>query len=95
MKGIIDGMACNETQCQKFSPAPEFSFKIEGAEVAANTETTSAETPTIAVDTPAIAQTNSITPDNIKPDSEHKLSELQPKDTSNDKSFWGLFIAGF
>jgi thiol:disulfide interchange protein len=95
VKGIIDGMACNETQCQKFSPTPEFSFKIEGAVIAATTETTAIETITTTVDTPAIAQTNSVTPDKIKPDSEHKLSELQPKDTSNDKSFWGLFIAGF
>ena len=30
VKGSIDGMACNESQCQKFSPSPEFIFKLEG-----------------------------------------------------------------
>lgn len=94
IKGIVDGMVCNETQCQKFSPAPEFSFKIEGAEVTTNTETTTIESDTAKVDTAVVSQ-NTITPDNIKPDAEAKLSELQPKDNTNDKSFWGLFIAGF
>lgn len=95
IKGIVDGMVCNETQCQKFSPPPQFSFKIEGAEVsAAVTETTGTEADTTSIDSSAVSQ-NSITPDNIKPDSEHKLSELQPKDNSSNKSFWALFLAGF
>ncbi len=38
VKGFIDGMVCNESQCQKFSPSPEFIFKLEGI-LAANSNT--------------------------------------------------------
>jgi hypothetical protein len=46
VKGTIDGMACNESQCQKFSPPEEFSFIIKGA---APETTTSAVTPSVDI----------------------------------------------
>ncbi len=94
VKGIIDGMACNETQCQKFSPTPEFSFKIEGAEIAVNTETSTAETNTTTVDTSAVAEvtapSNTITPIN-----ETKLSQLEPKDPTQDKVIGDYLLQDF
>jgi len=95
VKGYIDGMACNETQCQKFSPSPEFNFKIEDAEVAsAGTETATTTTETAIVDTTqqnvvtenTVATTNTIT--------EAKISET-PKEKKGDRTYLGLFLAGF
>lgn len=97
VKGFIDGMACNESQCQKFSPSPEFSFKIDDAEVAATTATETAVTPTetATVDTTqktavvdnTVATTNTTT-------TEAKISET-PKEKKGDRTYLGLFLAGF
>ncbi len=96
IKGYIDGMACNETQCQKFSPPAEFNFKIEGAEVSGSaTETLAVETNSAVSDSSVVA-TETVAPANSTlTSSEAKISELQPADGKSDKSFWGLFIAGF
>ncbi len=98
VKGYIDGMACDEHQCQKFSPAPEFKFKIEGAEVAA-TETVAASTETAALNsnTQTASETQEAivtTPDTVtykKIVTEVKQAEV-PK---NNKSLWVIFLAGF
>ncbi|MBA3679693.1 MAG: thioredoxin family protein [Bacteroidetes bacterium] len=92
IKGYIDGMACNESQCQKFSPSPEFSFKIEGAEVAANTETTAAiEKAKVDSTQQATISDNTVTTTNTK---ETTVSET-PKEKKADRTYLGLFIAGF
>jgi thiol:disulfide interchange protein len=97
IKGFIDGMACNESQCQKFSPSPEFSFKIEGVELAANTQTqTPAELLEIAkADSAQIVKDDSVA-------KEAKISTVQqttisetPKEKKGDRTYLGLFIAGF
>ncbi|HQQ92914.1 MAG TPA: cytochrome c biogenesis protein CcdA [Bacteroidia bacterium] len=36
VKGFIDGMACNESQCQKFSPPVDFDFECEGSTLLSN-----------------------------------------------------------
>lgn len=95
VKGFIDGMACNESMCQKFSPPFDFNFKLEGAEVVANlTETTSAITETITPDTTqqvAVIENTVIAVKNST--AEAQLSPAPEKKEST--TYWGLFIAGF
>jgi thiol:disulfide interchange protein len=96
VKGIVDGMACNETQCQKFSPAPEFSIKIEGAE----TGTTGAVTPSVA---PATTETVCETQETVVavPDTVNKkpaiteVKEAPVPVKKDNKSLWVIFLAGF
>ncbi|MDX2174700.1 MAG: cytochrome c biogenesis protein CcdA [Bacteroidota bacterium] len=98
VKGFIDGMACDEHQCQKFSPAPEFKFKIEDAEltstntVIANSDTSIANTSTeTASETPEAVITVPDTVTNKKIVTEVKQTET-PK---SNKSLWVIFLAGF
>ncbi len=96
VKGYIDGMACNESQCQKFSPSPEFKFKIEGAEVAATTatETSVTATETAIIDT---TQQTAIVENTVATTTttvEAKISET-PKEKKADRTYLGLFLAGF
>jgi thiol:disulfide interchange protein DsbD len=100
IKGYIDGMACNETQCQKFSPSPEFSFKIEGAE-----PTTSVVISNTAASTTTASESAANTEEYATPvpDSSNKKTEVvEVKPTpaaappeKESKSFWVIFIAGF
>ncbi|MEO6302801.1 MAG: cytochrome c biogenesis protein CcdA, partial [Bacteroidia bacterium] len=94
VKGYVDGMACNETQCQKFSPTPEFNFKLDGAEVA-TTETTTAVTETVVADTnQKIASTETtVTPENTTTTVQEIISA--PPEKKESRTYWGLFIAGF
>ena len=95
VKGFIDGMACNESMCQKFSPPFDFDFKLEGAEVAANsTETTSVETETLTPDTSTqVAIIENTTTAVRSSTAEAQLSAAPEKKEST--TYWGLFIAGF
>jgi len=96
VKGYIDGMACNETQCQKFSPPPEFTFKIEGAKVTnsvATTATVAEITATnIASKTPEGVVT---TPDTITNKKIVEEVKVRIPPTKNNKSLWLIFLAGF
>lgn len=97
IKGFIDGMACNESQCQKFSPSPEFSFKIEGVELAANTQTqTPAELLEIAkADSAQIAKDDSVAKTTKISTVEQTTISETPKEKKGDRTYLGLFIAGF
>lgn len=95
VKGFIDGMACNETQCQKFSPPVDFTFKLEGAEIAnaATTETTSVK---------AAADSSKITAEALAdatvapaPKSHTEVEFIATPEKKADKTYLGLFIAGF
>lgn len=94
VKGFVDGMACNASQCQKFSPPPEFSIKCEGAEITASASVTSTDqTVTVAPDTntgeilvPEIYKSDSVATSTIS---------APPAEQKPSKSLWGLFIAGF
>lgn len=94
VKGFIDGMSCNETMCQKFSPAPEFTFKLEGnpEAIAASTESTNIAEEAMQPDTTHVAKADStpvITPETIVP-------EFVPAPAKKaDSTYLGLFIAGF
>lgn len=94
VKGTIDGMACNESQCQKFSPTVAFNFKIEGAQLTATSSVAlsdSATKSTLVINTP------------YTPSTEFKKSEpFVKKDlpstsaqNNTDNTYLGLFIAGF
>ncbi|HOZ86132.1 MAG TPA: cytochrome c biogenesis protein CcdA [Bacteroidia bacterium] len=95
IKGFIDGMACNESQCQKFSPPPEFVFTLEGAPVAAGPEV--AEPDSIA----SSPLQNTVTPQTTslpEPESATIVASKEPLGSSEDgekRSYLGLFIAGF
>lgn len=98
VKGFVDGMTCNETQCQKFSPPPEFSFKIEGAEM---TETIAAEaivpTTTVTNGDTAVAATTEVK-ESVKPEVDKKTTEISETHyvaNKSDSTYLGLFIAGF
>lgn len=97
IKGYVDGMACNATQCQKFSPSPEFKFKIEDAEVAINTIAAVEETVAVnsqtetASETPEAVVTSPDTNTNKKPVTELKQGNVKKE----NKSLWVIFLAGF
>lgn len=95
VKGFIDGMACNETQCQKFSPPVDFSFKLEGAEVAtaAITETSSVE-PVVDSSQITAAALAEATLDPA-PKSHTDVEFIAAPEKKADKTYLGLFIAGF
>jgi thiol:disulfide interchange protein len=93
VKGIIDGMSCNESMCQKFAPTPEFSFKIEGAVVAgiattaASTTETAFGTKEAVVPVPDTSKNKVVTP---------VINQASPEPVKREsKSMWLIFIAGF
>lgn len=98
VKGLVDGMACNETTCQKFSPSPEFRFKIDDAEVV-NTETLTVTNQTLATnsDTETASETQEAvvtTPDTVS--NKKILTEVKQTETpKSNKSLWVIFLAGF
>ncbi len=91
IKGFIDGMACNESQCQKFSPPVDFKFNSEDTirSTAANAETIPTDTTT---QTAVVAEKTITT--TTTPTIEAKVSET-PKEKKGDRTYLGLFIAGF
>lgn len=92
IKGFIDGMACNESQCQKFSPPVDFTFSFKGAE-----NSVAVEGKTL---TPATEGNNA---DTLKKTEVPKLAlpvntltELKAAPVAKEKSsFWLLFVLGF
>lgn len=92
VKGFVDGMACNESMCQKFSPPFDFSFKIADAVVSATTAAT-ASVSTIDSSSAAVADTNkSVTTTEF--DTPPTVIEPAPEKKA-DKTYLGLFVAGF
>lgn len=98
VKGFVDGMACNETQCQKFSPPVDFQFKIEGAVIASPPDETTAESAneSCVCDTAKIlaSQQNKVI-SNAPPVIPTELQAAEPESTDSDTTYLGLFIAGF
>lgn len=94
VKGFIDGMACNESQCQKFSPPVDFDFKLEAPEVIA-TNTVAATTETIAPpDTTQQIASNENTLTAVKHHTDDVVISAAPE-KKESTTYWGLFIAGF
>ena len=99
IKGFIDGMACNESQCQKFSPSPEFIFKIEGA----LTDSSNAliRDPKLEDSINASASNlnkNLSQPSNQTDNQKGNVKDLKPEPSLQKKSnttYISLFIAGF
>ena len=99
IKGFIDGMACNESQCQKFSPSPEFIFKIEGP----LTDSSNAliRDPKLEDSINASASNlnkNLSQPSNKTENKKINIKDLKPEPTLQKKSnttYMSLFIAGF
>lgn len=95
IKGFVDGMACNESQCQKFSPPFDFVFKIEGAVVSAESTTIATEPKIDSLKTDSVQIVQSQTDAKIisQTSTEEKFIEAPVK--KSDKTYLGLFIAGF
>ncbi len=103
IKGYIDGMACNESQCQKFSPPVDFSFKLEGAagvrlklvenDSAQNSGDDTLSMAKISNDSGGVLST-SPAQTTLKDDGEVEpaFEEAKPVVTNTN---WGLFLAGF
>ncbi|MDO9000491.1 MAG: cytochrome c biogenesis protein CcdA [Bacteroidota bacterium] len=95
VKGFIDGMACNESMCQKFSPPFDFSFKIEGAEVSAiSSESTTTLSEIVVPDTTVQIENNEVQPIAVKQHSDDVVISATPE-KKESATYWGLFIAGF
>ena len=93
VKGFIDGMACNESQCQKFSPPVDFSFKLEVPELIAGvTETTTTETVTPDTTQQTTANDNTLTA--VKHHTDDVVISATPEKKER-ATYLGLFIAGF
>jgi thiol:disulfide interchange protein DsbD len=93
VKGFIDGMACNESQCQKFSPPVDFSFKLEVTELIAGvTEATTTETVTPDTTQQTTANDNTLTA--VKHHTDDVVISATPEKKER-ATYLGLFIAGF
>ena len=93
VKGLIYGMCCNESMCQKFSPTPEFSFSIEGAEIAAAN---------VIPETPkdTSTQKDTVLPSTLKDtaiaSTEKNTNAVAAQaEKKSDLTYLALFIAGF
>jgi thiol:disulfide interchange protein len=97
VKGFIDGMACNESQCQKFSPPVDFSFKLEVPDLVAGvteTSTTTTETETVTPDTTQQTTANENTLTAVKNHTDDVVISAAPEKKER-ATYLGLFIAGF
>ncbi len=90
IKGFIDGMACNESMCQKFSPPVDFILNSNDTvrSTASNVETIPSDTTTQKT---AVVE-NTVAPENTTAKTEVSAAPPQKKE---GRSNWGLFIAGF
>lgn len=100
VKGFIDGMACNESQCQKFSPPVDFAIKISGAEI--NTvsnndlKTTETVSDTTAADSiPVTAEELAQATVEPSPKSYTDVAISEAPEKLENKTYLGLFVAGF
>ena len=99
IKGFIDGMACNESQCQKFSPSPEFIFKIEGS----LTDSSNALIRDTKLEDSINASASNLNknlsqPSNQTDNQKGNVKDLKPEPSPQKKSnttYISLFIAGF
>ncbi len=96
IKGEIFGMTCNESQCQGFSPPPEFSFRIEGADLGEKKATTA---DSLAAEN-AIVQTpdsgNAVLKSTVPDENNQRVTELSAAPPKKEQdSFWMIFILGF
>ena len=95
VKGFIDGMACNESQCQKFSPPVDFSFKLEVPDLVAGvTETKTTTTETVTHDTTQQTSANENTLTAVKNHTNDVVISAAPEKKER-ATYLGLFIAGF
>lgn len=109
IKGKSLYQACTDEKCI-FPPADDFEFQLQGTSSCLNTKTTSsAVTPTVLEVTTCICDTQAIIASANAPkqdiNSKVKLSELHKEEVVSevisieskpeDKSWWGIFIAGF
>jgi thiol:disulfide interchange protein DsbD len=92
VKGFIDGMACNETQCQKFSPPVDFVFKLEGAVLSGTTATETNSAEVLSDTAKAVAALPEAT---LAPKSHTTVEFIPTPEKAADKTYLGLFIAGF
>lgn len=95
--GFVDGMACNESQCQKFSPPFDFTVQISGAELSSTTNTTAVIDTSLALVT-APSHTPASDSSTQNTNAAHEIrpaANEAPTATENKRSYWGLFIAGF
>ena len=92
IKGFIDGMACNESQCQKFSPPVDFEFNIQATGISSITPVDTSKNVAAVEDTlKQVVETINSTPK--KNNDELTISPASEKKES--ASYWALFIAGF
>lgn len=90
IKGFIDGMTCNESTCQKFSPPVDFAFEIKGAELAAELPVSISNTSTVAEKQDTTGTVVSKAP--IKT-IESEFKAAAPKKPQDP--LWIIFFAGF
>jgi thiol:disulfide interchange protein len=97
VKGSVDGMACNETQCQKFSPPFDFNVKITGAQPEVAQQDTAAQASADSLpckcDTATIISdfNKRTTPSSADPG----MPVIKPAPPQKERTYWALFIAGF
>ncbi len=92
IKGYIDGMACNESQCQKFSPPPEFEFKLEGA--AATTTIESETTETAVTESTVEPQSDSVSAP-VQATVSAAKTETAATEVKSETGYIKLFFGGF
>ena len=97
IKGYIDGMACNEVMCQKFSPPVDFEFKIEVKEegsVASVIPITNVidtlKKDSVVNDKVAVTNIDSLSTKTIP-----TANQTNNSSKEDSQSWIGIFIAGF
>ena len=99
IKGFIDGMACNESQCQKFSPSPEFIFKIEGSLTDSSNALITEPKLEDSINASATNLNKNLSqPSNKTNNQKGNVKDLKPEPSPQKKSnttYISLFIAGF
>jgi thiol:disulfide interchange protein len=99
IKGFIDGMACNESQCQKFSPSPEFIFKLEGSLTDSSNSLIRDTKPEDSINASASNLNKNLSqPSNQTDNQKGNVKDLKPEPSLQKKSnttYISLFIAGF
>ena len=95
VKGYIDGMACNESMCQKFSPTPEFAFKLEGVPLVATTDSIKNDSASAAGPETKLEDTAASNKGTKLVTTVSSANTSTPNNSQTDKTYLGLFIAGF
>lgn len=96
IKGLIYGMTCNESSCQQFSPPPEFSFKIEGAEVSAQAAGAVDSSASLSVIPQSIDTGKTFQKAGGLGENDETIAELGVASEKKEQdSYWMIFILGF